>query len=140
MQKVKFIVLVLTLVFANVSAAYAVSAGSNIESFTVLSKKLGTAVEARDFHTAREVVDQLLPMMKEDIKSGKKTLAGLKKSDDPIISPKEYQKKYDRKIELYNSVKHFAELSPAALRVKSALIVSEVEEFILLMDADSEDS
>lgn len=140
MRIFKMIVLLIGVVFVSTGAPNAATNDASIENFMVLSEQLENAVDARNFQKAREIVDELLPLMKEDIKNSKKTLSSLKKEENPKITEKEYEKLYDRKVVLYDSVKHLIELSPAALRVKSALIVSEVDEFIKLMNNSSLDS
>lgn len=140
MRRFKIVALLIGLAFISLDLTNAASNDVSIESFMALSKKLEEAVSARDFHKAREVVDELLPLMKDDIKNSKKVLSALKKEENPPIAEEEYKKMHNRKIELYDSIKHLIELSSAALRVKSTLIVDEVDEFINLMGKTSMDS
>jgi hypothetical protein len=138
MRKFRFLIALIVVLLIGIGSAFSFSANANIEGFRTLSKQLEEAVDSRDFHKAREVVDEILPLMKEDIKVSKSELKTLKKSDDP--SYEAYQTKYDRKVELHDSVEHLINLSAAALRGKSKLIVSEVEEFISLMEETTTDS
>ncbi|MFT6868475.1 MAG: hypothetical protein ACJA08_003329 [Cyclobacteriaceae bacterium] len=134
MIKFRFIMPLMIVVLVTLVSAKNVLSGANIENFVALSEQLDQAVELRDFHKAREVIDELLPMMKEDIKTSKKTLNSLKKEENPEIPADQYEIKLNRKAEIYESVKHTIELSSASLRVKSSQIVSEVDEFVKLMD------
>lgn len=140
MHTFRFTAVIIGIAFLGLGSTKAVANDASIESFVALSKQLENAVGSRDFHEAREIVDKLLPLMKADIKVSKKILSGLKKEEQPVIPVEEYDKKYNRKIELYDSVKHLIELSPAALRGKSDLIVEEVDEFIKLMESDPSDA
>lgn len=115
--------------FTFVLSAQAVSV-SDEESFEMLSDKLHKAMEVRNFHVARETIEELMPLMKQQLKEDKKTLSVLKKADEPEIDPKTFEKNYKRKTELYESLKKLVNVSPAALRVKSDLIKKEVKEFI----------
>lgn len=107
-----------------------VFANEEDESFEVLSEKLEQAIEVRNFHDARQVIEDLMPLMKQSLKEDKKTLSSLKKDLYPEINPDEFEKKLNRKNELYDSLKKLVDVSPAALRVKSELIKKEVQEFI----------
>ncbi|REE01265.1 hypothetical protein [Marinoscillum furvescens] len=102
------------------------------DTFMELSQRLEEAIEVRNFQEARNAIEQLLPLMKDVLKSDKKTLAELKKSDDPEANPEEFEEDMKRKAELYNSLKKLVNISPAALRVKAELIKKEVKEFIEL--------
>ncbi|WP_421871332.1 hypothetical protein [Marinoscillum sp.] len=102
------------------------------EQFELLSERLNEAIEARNFQDARTTIEELMPLMKEALKEDKKELSALKKEDNPTEDPASFQKKLDRKTELYNSLKKLVGVSPAALRSKSKLIKEEVSEFIEL--------
>lgn len=134
MIKFKIIMPLVIVVLVGLISAKSASSDVNIENFVALSEQLDQAVELRDFHKAREVIDELLPIMKEDIKVSKKTLTGLKREENAETTVADYEIMLNRKVELYESVKRTIELSSASLRVKSTQIVSEVNEFLKLMD------
>lgn len=102
------------------------------DTFMELTQRLEEAIEVRNFQEARNAIEQLLPLMKDVLKSDKKTLAELKKADEPEVSPEEFEVDMKRKTELYNSLKKLVNISPAALRVKADLIKKEVKEFVEL--------
>ena len=129
MQSTNRLLAVLLIFFTFMLSAQAVSVGEE-ESFSILSKKLHKAMEVRNFHVARETIEELMPLMKQQLKEDKKTLSSLKKSEEPEINPKSFEKDLERKTELYESLKKLIDASPAALRVKSETIKQEVEEFI----------
>lgn len=112
------------------------SESDNVESFVTLSEDLKEAIDARNFQDAREVMDKLLPMMKEDLKESKKKLGRIDKDDESASV--NYEKAYERKTELYETVKRYVELSSAALRVKSEEILDNVNEYVDLVEADAE--
>ncbi|MFT6883076.1 MAG: hypothetical protein ACJAVY_001878 [Marinoscillum sp.] len=118
--------------FGMVILTYANSGSEIKETFEVLSTKLDKAIEQRNFHVAREAIEELLPLMKEEIKKDKKTLASLKKTNEPEIDPEAFEIKLNRKSELFESLKASVDISPAALRVKSEEIKKEVDEFVRL--------
>jgi len=124
------IMTLMLLIVVGIFPAVAEADGEDKESFEKLSDKLDRAIEARDFHVAREAIEELIPMMKDELKKHKKLLSGLKKEDSPDADPEEYARKLERKTELYESLKDLVDISPAALRVKSERIQSDVQEFI----------
>lgn len=102
------------------------------EEFEQLSEKLEEAIEVRNFHDARATMEELMPMMKKELKEDKKLLSELQKADAPETDPVVFKQQLERKTELYNSLKKLVNISPAALRVKAQLIKAEVNEFIEL--------
>ncbi|MFY0606684.1 MAG: hypothetical protein JXR10_08215 [Cyclobacteriaceae bacterium] len=122
----------LLLIFGLLSPAISRSTGEEKEVFEQLSTKLETAIEGRNFHDAREAIEELMPLMKDELKRNKKELSLLKKAEEPEIEPSVFEKNLVRKTELYNSLKDLVGVSPAALRVKSEKIKKDVEEFIEL--------
>jgi hypothetical protein len=91
------------------------------------------AVEQRNFHDAKAYLDELFPIMKEEIKKGKKTLATLEKEANPDAV--DYAKRLERKSELYESMKSVVDISAAAFRVKIDDIMTMVKEFDDLVEA-----
>ncbi|MFH6982943.1 hypothetical protein [Marinoscillum sp. 108] len=104
--------------------------GGEEANFQTLSQKLENAIEERNFHEAREAIEELMPLMKEELKKDKKTLSELKREESPEMDPTEFEKKLVRKTELYDALKELVNISPAALRVKSERIKTDVKEFI----------
>ena len=121
--------LILAIAFLSLSHT---SEASNEDAFEKLSGKLEEAIEKRNFQEARMAIEKLLPLMKSTLKEEKKLIHELKKAEKPELDPELLQKKYDRKVELYDSLKKLVNISPAALRVKAKLVKEEVNEFIEL--------
>ncbi|MFY0651982.1 MAG: hypothetical protein JXQ96_08125 [Cyclobacteriaceae bacterium] len=98
------------------------------------SVKLEKAIELRKFADAKEVVNEILPWMKQDIKTDKKTLSQIGKSiDDAELDKKSFSTKLSRKNKIYESTKHLVETSPAAIRVKGKDLVKLVNEYASLI-------
>ncbi|MEQ8473135.1 MAG: hypothetical protein RIC35_18210 [Marinoscillum sp.] len=102
------------------------------EKFEQLSQKIEEAIDARNFQDARNALEEIMPLMKEELKHNKKELSDLKKSDEPEKDPTEFERQINRKKELFDSLKETVDISPAALRVKSESIKKDVKEFVSL--------
>ena len=122
--------LALLLIFFTFMLTAQASSVNEEESFEILSKKLEKAIEIRNFHVARETIEELMPLMKKELKEDKKILSELKKESSPEQDADSFEKNLKRKTELYESLKDLVEVSPAALRVKSEVIRKQVQEFI----------
>ena len=106
--------------------------GVNIKS---ASSKLQEAILQRNFADAKEVVNEILPWMKLDIKNDKKTLSQLGKSaDETEINKKDFSATLDKNNKLYKSTKKLVETSPAAIRVKGKDLVKLVHEYADLIE------
>ena len=108
----------------------------NYETYSTLSDAFSTAVADRNFQKARVILEKILPMMKDDLKESKKTLHQIAKAENSPVSEKEYAESYERKLEIYDVVKHYKEVSSASLRVKATLIDSSINEYQMLMKKD----
>lgn len=104
------------------------------KEFGDLKKNLDQAIEGRNFKEAKELLAEIFPLMKADIKKSKKNLSHYQKEESTEINVEEYATGLARKSELFNSMKHLVDASPAALRAKSSTIISMVTEFDKLMD------
>ena len=108
--------------------------GGPESDFGELKNNLDAAIESRNFKEAKDLIAELFPLMKEDIKKSKKTLAGYHKDPDPDISPEIFEANLERKHELLDNMKHLVDASPAALRAKSNDIIAMIDEFNRLID------
>ncbi|MEQ8238244.1 MAG: hypothetical protein RIA69_03485 [Cyclobacteriaceae bacterium] len=106
-------------------------------SIPALVEELNEAVEVRNFHSAREIMDKLFPLMKKELKADKKRLSELTKEENPEMSPEEFKSNYDRKMEVLEFVEQLLNSSPAALRVKSKTMISEIGTFVKLLNSNS---
>lgn len=109
------------------------SSNSDKDKFEELTDQLNEAIDARNFQAARTTLEELMPLMKENLKEDKKQLSELKKEDSPQIHPEQFEQQYNRKAELYDTFKKLVDVSPAALRGKSQLIKEGITEFVKLL-------
>lgn len=123
----QLMIALLILLFA--APALCWSGGEDKENIELLSARLNEAIDSRNFHDARETIDELMPLLKEQLKDDKKYLAELKKDADSSVADN-FEKNLNRKTALYESLKKLVDVSPAALRVKADQIKSDVKEFL----------
>lgn len=123
----QLMIALLVLLFA--VPAFCWSGGEDKETLELLSTRLNEAIDSRNFHDARETIDELMPLLKDQLKDDKKFLAELKKESDTSAAST-FEKNLNRKTELYESLKKLVDVSPAALRVKADQIKSDVKEFL----------
>ena len=129
---IKLKVLIILILLALMSGAFARENDGNDQVLESLSKQLSEAIDSRNFTKARITLEELLPLMKMELKEHKKVLADLQKAESPETDPQTCEKNFARKNEIYNTVKDLAEGSVAALRAKSQVISDEVETFVIL--------
>ena len=99
------------------------------------SSKLQKAIEVRKFGDAKDIVNEIIPWMKLDIKKDKKILSQIGKTiDESKIDKKDFSTALKKKNKLYESTKHLVETSPAAIRVKGKDLVKLVNEYALLAE------
>jgi nucleoid DNA-binding protein len=130
-----FLSIAFTLIILSTSIAK--NKGTQEVGIAVLAEQLTKAVEVRNFQSAREIMDKMFPLMKKELKEDKKRLAELLKKENPEVSHREFKYQYDRKKEVLEFVKEVVESSPAALRVKSKIILSEIGTFAKLSNSNS---
>ncbi|MEM9340618.1 MAG: hypothetical protein AAGA66_17925, partial [Bacteroidota bacterium] len=78
---------------------------------------------------AKHSLGDLLPLMKEDIKEFKKTISEAKKSGTDSDQLKQMKQTLKRKSEIYDSLEHLLNVSPAAIRVRARQVVTIVGEY-----------
>lgn len=104
-------------------------AGTDSEEYQKAVNKLQEALEGRDYKEAKVSLHDLLPLMKEDLKECKKTINEAKKAKEGAGTLKEMKKTLERKSEIYESLGHLLNVSPAAIRVRAKQVVTIVGEF-----------
>lgn len=117
-------VMLLVLGSLNVKAAGAKGLAGD---YSVAKDKLAEAVGNRNFKAAKMLLTDLMPIIKENIKETKKE-AHTRKTEEGFDLAKLHDA-LDRKKEIYSTLHHLVNVSPAALRVKSAEVISLIEEF-----------
>ena len=107
------------------------SAFSYAEDYEEIIQKLDNAVANRDYRNTKVYINELLPLIKEDIKEIKKAISAAKKSDVDKDEIAQMTEELDRKKEIYEKFDHLVTTSPAAIRVRVDEIkrlVDELEE------------
>lgn len=108
------------------------SSGTEKDEIELIVDNLESAFDNRNFKVVKEELQKLVPIMKEDIKGSKKDLHALEKSDNPPIDPSEYAEMLNRKHEIYDSVKDLMDVSPAAIRARSTMVIEMIKEYHIL--------
>jgi|GEM_PF-1232182 nucleoid DNA-binding protein len=137
MKRIVKIFLSIAFTLIILSTSIAENKGTQEAGIAILAEQLVKAVEVRNFQSAREIMDKMFPLMKKELKEDKKRLAELLKEENPDVSHREFKYQYDRKKEVLEFVKEVVESSPAALRVKSKIILSEIGTFAKLSNSNS---
>lgn len=104
-------------------------AGTDSEEYQILANKLQQALEHRDYKEAKLSLTALLPLMKEDIKEFKREVSEAKKADVKADEIKKMKDTLKRKNEIFESLEHLLNVSPAAIRVRAKQVITIVGEF-----------
>ncbi len=123
-MKIMRLFLALTLLFVVFNAQSAEKSKDFVKAKQAFTK----AVENHNYRDAKSSLQELLPLMKSDIKVSKKSINSLKKEGDAALV-KQAETDLERKEEIYKSLSHLVDVSPAALRVKATQILELVVEF-----------
>ncbi len=123
-MKIMRLFLALTLLFVVFNA----QSSEKSEDFIKAKQAFTKAVESHNYRDAKSSLQELLPLMKSDIKVSKKSIHLLKKEGDKDLL-KQAASDLERKEEIYKSLSHLVDVSPAALRVKANQILELVVEF-----------
>lgn len=123
-MKIMRLFLALTLLFVVFNA----QSEEKSEDFVKAKQAFTKAVESHNYRDAKSSLQELLPLMKSDIKGSKKSINALKKEGDATLV-KQAENDLERKEEIYKSLSHLVDVSPAALRVKASQILELVVEF-----------
>lgn len=138
LNKSVLIVATLSLVLTSLnsfSMTYKTGKGDKEENIETLYDQLEKAVDTRRFDTAKEAVNKMLPLMKKDIRDGKKILSGWDKDESMAeINKNIFASHLIIKNEIYTSTKGLINSSPAAIRVKGKQLVDMINEYISLVN------
>jgi len=98
----------------------------------VLSAKqlnIVTALEERDFRTAKTEISQFLPMLKKEQKVLQKRINASKKDGGSEELLSSLKSKFDRRNTLMASLEKILKVSPSALRVRSEQVADHLRTF-----------
>ncbi|MFT5569116.1 MAG: hypothetical protein ACI8QD_001560 [Cyclobacteriaceae bacterium] len=93
------------------------------------------ALEKRNFKLAHEEIDELMPLIKSDIKEDKKELKILMKAEEGINTDL-IQKTIDKKISIQEELVRLASASSAALRVKADEANVLVQSYLAVLEVE----
>lgn len=130
-MKIMRLFLALTLLFV----VFNTQSSEKSEDFVKAKQAFAKAVGNHNYRDAKSSLEELLPLMKTDIKDSKKSIHTLKKEGDKD-SLKQAVNDLERKEEIYKSLSHLVDVSPAALRVKANQILELVVEFDGLVETE----
>ena len=135
LQKATLIVAVLSLVLIGFNTNAKTGKGDKEEGIQSLFGKLEKAVNGRHFENAKEAVNKMLPLMKKDIKEGKKMLSSWDKGvNKSKLDKQTFASQLVTKNEIYTSTKALINSSPAAIRVKGKKLVDLLNEYMTLVN------
>ena len=96
------------------------------DTYDKTQAQIENAIEERDFLTVKVLLNDLLPIIKEDIKEDKKALNENKQNQELA---NDLSIALDKKNEIYHKLHHLLKVSPAAVRVQSGEIVKLLNEY-----------
>lgn len=106
-----------------------------LSSFTGVSEdyektrmEIEHAIEDGNFLEVKRLLNDLMPLIKEDIKGHKDQYNLIKKTGEKE-EVESLKAVLDRKNEIVETLAHLLEVSPAAVRVKSGVIIRLLDEF-----------
>lgn len=109
----------------------ALSAGGGKATMEDLSSDLMNALETRNFHHVKEVLHEMIPIMKKEIKEGKKLIAMADKGADVgIENISEFKTTLAKKEDILNYTERLMNTSSAAIRAKSNELVEKIDEYV----------
>ncbi|MCG8379680.1 MAG: hypothetical protein MI865_09430 [Proteobacteria bacterium] len=103
--------------------------GENEKIFHEKRLELDQAIENRNFQEAKQILNELFPIMKKDIKDSKKRLSQLQKATDSDEDLSKFSKILSEKEDLVKSMQSLVKVSPAALRAQSDRFVKMIRDY-----------
>lgn len=98
------------------------------EDYEKVKVEITRAVETRNFVHVKELLSDLMPLIRNDLKKTKSDLSVAKKSGNEQVFSS-LKETYQRKATIYKSLDHLLDVSPAAVRARSSQIVRFLEEY-----------
>ena len=99
---------------------------------------LGEALEAPNYVAARETMDVLFDLFKEEIKLTKKVIHDLERNDEEDRAA-QMQESLDRKEEIHEQLHAMLDSSRAGLRAKATQVQVLVDEYVSLLTTSQEE-
>lgn len=98
------------------------------DDYKKTKSELVQAVENRNFVEAETLLNDLMPLMRKDLKEFRGEISSVKSS----LSGEEYESlknSFKQKYQIYKTMQRLAEVSPAAVRARSEEIVEMLDEY-----------
>ena len=98
------------------------------DDYNKTREEITDAIEAGNFSEVKSLLNQIMPELKDNLKEDKAFYNTTKKSaeKEQLDSIKQ---KIDRKKEIYESLDHLLNVSPAAVRARAGSIVKLLDEY-----------
>ncbi|MEM8895728.1 MAG: hypothetical protein AAGC88_14190 [Bacteroidota bacterium] len=110
---------------------FVLSAGNNKANMEDLTVDLMNALETRNFHHVKEVLHEMIPIMKKEIKDGKKLIAQADKGADVGIEDMaEFKVTLAKKEDVLKYTERLMNTSSAAIRAKSSELAEKIDEYV----------
>ncbi len=107
------------------------SAGGSKANMEDLTADLMNALETRNFHHVKEVLHEMIPIMKKEIKEGKKLIAQADKGADVGIEDiSNFKSTISRKEDILRYTERLMNTSSAAIRARSTELVEKIDEYV----------
>lgn len=107
------------------------TSGGSKATMQDLSADLMVALDTRNFHHVKEVLHEMIPIMKKEIKDGKKLVAlASKGSDVGIEDIGEFKTTLAKKEEILHYTEKLMNTSSAAIRARSNELVEKIDEYV----------
>ena len=121
------ILLFMLLMLTNVSTY----ASSENESIQELSSQLKEAMEVRNFKVAKDILHDMIPLMKREIKESYKLISKAEKGMDVGIEDLgAFKKELQDKERILDYTQHIMNISSAALRASSNELMAKIDEYV----------
>ncbi len=106
-------------------------ASSENESIQELSSQLKEAMEVRNFKMAKDILHDMIPLMKKEIKESNKLIGKAEKGMDVGIEDLgTFKKELQEKERILDYTQRIMNISSAALRASSNELMAKIDEYV----------
>ena len=98
------------------------------EDYQKTRQDISSAIQDGNFTEVKGLLVQLMPELKQDLRQNKAFYHEVKKSLEPA-ELQELKLKIERKKEIYHSLEHLLNVTPAAIRARASSVVKLLDEY-----------
>ena len=98
------------------------------EDYNKTREEINTAIDRGNFTEVKSLLTELMPELKDNLKKSKERYNSAKKTVEKEQA-EVIKKKLDRKKEIYHSLDHLLNVSPAAIRARASSVVKLLDEY-----------